>query len=143
MRPHLLLERISNNHLIPENADLASTIKKVKVGDQVKLTGTLTEYRINDADGVLMSTRGTSLVRSDTGNGACETILLSDITVLKRHMPWRTPLLAVLWVIILTWLPLEIYWGVPRFKKGEETLTGKPHVENPYDVKNFIEKKDP
>jgi hypothetical protein len=56
-------------------------------------------------------------------------------------MPWSTPLLYFLTAIILLFIPFEIYSGIPRYAKRSETLTGKPHVENPYDIKHFIKNK--
>lgn len=84
---------LSNNHLLTDNPDIARTIRKVRIGDQVRFRGYLAEYSHNH-DGRPFK-RGTSIVRTDTGNGACETIYVEEFEILQPGGgPWR----ALAWV---------------------------------------------
>jgi len=57
------------------------------VGDQIRFTGVLAEYSHNHG---FPFKRGTSTVRTDTGNGACETVYVNKIDILKSGGgPWR------------------------------------------------------
>ena len=78
---------LSNNHLLTDNEELRTKINNLRVGDQIYLRGYLTNYQ-NTITG---STRKTSTTRNDNGNGACETVLVEEITHLSSmHTPWRT-----------------------------------------------------
>lgn len=77
--------KLSNNHLITEDSGLRQSIKKIGIGDQIRIKGWLSSYRSNEK-----SIRGTSITRSDTGNGACETIYVNEVEVLNSHAStWR------------------------------------------------------
>ncbi|MFC1687369.1 hypothetical protein ACFL0L_02225 [Patescibacteria group bacterium] len=77
---------ISNNHLLPSNDDIYHAIKDARVGDQVHIKGYLSEYSVtNTEDGDELFERGTSTIREDTGNGACETIYVTEFNVLKKN----------------------------------------------------------
>lgn len=80
------VRHLANNHLLCADPALSRRILRVRPGDQVRLAGFLAEYG-QPANGF---TRGTSTVRDDTGNGACETIYVTDLQVLRRANPgWR------------------------------------------------------
>lgn len=66
---------ISNNHLLSDDPALARAMRKVRVGDQVHFRGYLSEYSRNHG---FAFKRGTSTVRTDSGNGACETVYVQD-----------------------------------------------------------------
>ena len=78
--------QLSNNHVLTDRAHLRALIESVEVGDQIHLTGLLAEYA-NDSG----FRRGSSTVRDDQGNGACETIYAESFAVI-RPMPsfWRS-----------------------------------------------------
>lgn len=77
---------LSNNHLLAAERALRRRILRARPGDQVLVRGFLAEYG-QPANGFA---RGTSIVRDDTGNGACETIYVTDFRVLRRANPfWR------------------------------------------------------
>jgi len=81
------LAAISNNHLLTADPAIARRIREVRVGDQVRFSGYLAEYSHNEG---LAFKRGTSTVRDDTGNGACETVYVEDFEILRRGGgPWR------------------------------------------------------
>lgn len=78
---------ISNNHLLTENPRLAKVLLQVRVGDQIRFRGRLAEYSHNAG---FAFKRGTSTVRTDSGNGACETVYVDDIEIIKAGgQPWR------------------------------------------------------
>jgi hypothetical protein len=100
---------ISNNHLLTANAGLAKQLREVRIGDQVQLRGYLAEYAHNHG---FPFRRGTSTVRTDTGNGACETIYVEEMAVLRPyHSTWRLAKqlgLMLLVVGVLGWLALPV-----------------------------------
>lgn len=79
-------DQISNNHLLTVDSQLRNQVKRLRIGDQIRIRGWLVNYA-NDAG----FSRGTSTTRDDTGNGACETIYLSDFEILRPLASgWRT-----------------------------------------------------
>jgi hypothetical protein len=77
---------LSNNHILCADEDLSRLILKVRPGDQVHFKG----YLVNYSQPANQFSRGTSTVRDDTGNGACETVFVTDFSILKRATPvWR------------------------------------------------------
>jgi hypothetical protein len=82
-------EKGSNNHLLPKDNVVYSRIKEAKIGDQIHLKGYLVSYSVSE-NGTLIGTRGTSTIRTDNGNGACETIYVEDFQILKKaNQFWR------------------------------------------------------
>jgi hypothetical protein len=89
--------QISNNHLISADDFVRERIADVEIGDQIRLHGWLSSYGTGGAK------RGTSITRTDTGDGACETIYLDDFEILEpTRNPWRTALWASLTVLLLS-----------------------------------------
>ncbi|UCE89709.1 MAG: hypothetical protein JSW10_02420 [Pseudomonadota bacterium] len=72
-------DQLSNNHLLTDDTDLQSALMSAAPGDVIRLKGVLAAYA-NPGNNFQ---RGTSTVRTDTGNGACETIFLQEFEVLK------------------------------------------------------------
>jgi hypothetical protein len=100
------LEQLSNNHLITEDPQLRSRINSVRIGDQVHIRGMLSHYRGENG-----STRGTSITRTDTGNGACETIYVTEFERLQPYTNrWRYGFYLSLVVLVLA---LVIYLRMP------------------------------
>jgi hypothetical protein len=91
------LDKVSNNHLLAADPYLRKLIKKVRIGDQIRIRGWLADYS-NDQG----FSRGTSITREDTGNRACETVYVNSFTVLESmDNGWRRLLgVAVAGVII-------------------------------------------
>ena len=93
---------LSNNHLLADRAEIRKRLKQARVGDQIHFRGYLAEYSHGGG-----FQRGTSTVRNDTGNGACETVFLEDFTILRkgpshwRHLAWFSGLLLL--VSVLVW----------------------------------------
>ena len=65
----------ANTHVIARNPLIARQLKRLRPGQVVTLTGELVDG-VRD-DGVWIKT---SLTRDDTGAGACEVLLVSDVT---------------------------------------------------------------
>lgn len=77
---------VSNNHLLSAGEDINKIIMSAEKGDQIYLKGYLAEYSHTGGS----FRRGSSATREDTGNGACETIYVSDFKILKKANPlWR------------------------------------------------------
>jgi len=70
--------QMSNNHLLARDEAVARAIMSARRGDQVRLSGFLSEYA---HDGGFH--RGTSTTREDTGDGACETIYVTEFEILQ------------------------------------------------------------
>lgn len=101
----------SNNHLLAASASIQEKLAGVKLGDQIHLKGYLATYSHNHG---FPFRRGTSTVRTDTGNGACETIYVEEVSIIRPWMsPWRLLMyvaMALLALSILAWmvLPFEV-----------------------------------
>jgi hypothetical protein len=101
------VNKISNNHLLTDNPQLAKKLKNIRIGDQIYLAGHLANYKHFSGNGFA---RGTSTVRTDTGNGACETIFVSEVNVLRSAPSlWR----SLIWLAALGML-LAIVLGFFR-----------------------------
>lgn len=87
---------ISNNHLLTAESSARKLLQNVRIGDQIQIQGFLSEYRHHHGAGYF---RGTSTVRTDTGNGACETIFVTQARILRKA--------AGQWPMLM-WLGLSI-----------------------------------
>jgi hypothetical protein len=96
---------LSNNHLLTDKPDVARAIRKVRLGDQIHFRGYLAEYSHNHNGRPFH--RGTSIVRDDTGNRACETVFVEDFQVLRPGGSlWR----IVIWFALLLLATSVIAW---------------------------------
>ena len=66
----------ANMHMIPATSTVAKTLKSIRAGQVVKLSGYLVE--VNAADGWHWRS---SLSRTDTGSGACELVYVKSLQV--------------------------------------------------------------
>lgn len=95
---------ISNNHLLTDQSAIAKQLRAVRVGDQIRFRGHLAEYSHQRGAGFK---RGTSTVRTDSGNGACETVFLDSVEIIMAGgKPWR----ALVWPASLALLAGVIAW---------------------------------
>lgn len=98
---------ISNNHLLTASATIQAQLSRLRIGDQIRLKGYLASY---GHDHGFPFRRGTSTVRTDTGNGACETIYVESVEVIKTWMsPWRMLMYAAAAAFmlgVLAWMAL-------------------------------------
>ncbi|MGZ5280492.1 MAG: hypothetical protein ACXWC9_11140 [Pseudobdellovibrionaceae bacterium] len=78
-------DQLSNNHILPQNAEVLDVIRSAQVGDQIEISGQLVDYSTDDGP-----PRKTSLIRTDTENGACEIIYATGARFLARPpLIWR------------------------------------------------------
>jgi len=95
---NIIYEKLSNNHLLSDDDELSRLILKVRPGDQVYIKGYLAQYA-HDLGGPFF--RGTSVTRTDVGNGACETIFVKQFKILKGGNPgWRSLFWKSLFVML-------------------------------------------
>jgi hypothetical protein len=69
-----IIAHSANTHVIPRNVLIARQLSRLRPGQVVSLTGELVDGRRDDGMWIR-----TSLVRNDTGAGACEVLLVSDV----------------------------------------------------------------
>jgi hypothetical protein len=101
------MDQLSNNHLISADPFIRDRVADVRIGDQVRIKGWLARYGAVGNAGL----RGTSTTREDTGDGACETILVEEFEVLvPGASPWRAAMWASLVVLLAT---LAVHFALP------------------------------
>lgn len=89
------MNRLSNNHLISDDPAIREAVAGIAVGDQVRIRGYLASY---SGPG---GTRGTSTTRTDSGDGACETLYVAEFAVLEpANNHWLKGMYASLVVFI-------------------------------------------
>ena len=103
---------ISNNHLLIDDSSLKDALMSARIGDQIQLSGYLAAYR-NPSNNFQ---RGTSTTRDDSGNGACETIYVTDFQLIKSAnagirllyslAKWSIVVCAIIWMVNLFKSPL-------------------------------------
>jgi hypothetical protein len=71
----VIITHSANTHVIPLNAAVGTLLSRIRPGQVVTLSGSLVDGRRNDG----MSIK-TSMTRSDTGAGACEVLLVSEVS---------------------------------------------------------------
>lgn len=71
-----IIEHSANTHVIPENRLIARQLARLRRGQVVTLTGLLVDASRDDGTWIR-----TSLVRNDSGAGACEVLLVQDVSV--------------------------------------------------------------
>ena len=99
------MRALSNNHLLADRPSIVAKLRDVRIGDQVRIRGWLSEYAHNHG---FAFARGTSLTRDDTGNGACETVYVQEVEVLRAGgKPWRWlvwPAIGLIVIGLVLWL---------------------------------------
>jgi hypothetical protein len=69
-----IIAHSANTHVIPQNAAIAHQLERLRPGEVVTLSGDLVDGTRNDGRWIK-----TSLVRNDTGPGACEVMLVTEV----------------------------------------------------------------
>ena len=88
---------VSNNHLISDDDYIRNRVKRIRVGDQIRLSGYLASYSSEGG-----SKRGTSTTRLDTGDGACETLFVERFDIVRRAKNyWRVSMYVSLVLLIM------------------------------------------
>ena len=89
------MNQLSNNHLLSDDPDVRRAVKELRIGDQIRVRGYLVSYTSPTG------TRGTSTTRTDTGDGACETIFIEDFEIVAAAFsPWRTAMYVSLALLL-------------------------------------------
>lgn len=78
--PAYVASHTANTHLIPASGRVASALAHVRRGDVVRLEGDLVD--VDGPDGFVWRT---SLTRTDSGPGACETLYVRAVTIGTRR----------------------------------------------------------
>ncbi len=100
------MNQLSNNHLISANTLIRDRVADVRIGDQVRIKGKLARY-----GAVGGGMRGTSTTRDDTGDGACETILVEEFEIVEpASSGWRMAMWAALAVLAAA---LAVHFALP------------------------------
>ncbi len=100
------MNQLSNNHLISANPLIRDRVADIRIGDQIRIKGSLARY--GAAGGSL---RGTSTTREDSGDGACETILVDEFEiVVPGFSGWRVVLWGALALLVAT---LAVHFALP------------------------------
>jgi len=109
-------EALSNNHLLSVDESINKKIMKAQEGDQIYLKGYLVRYAHDDFQ------RGSSITRNDAGNGACETIYLTDFKIIKEaNAFWRVAFFITRYLIIVSIIILLVLlFRGGGFKRGPE-----------------------
>lgn len=74
----------SNNHLIPSDDNIEKLIKTIKKDDYIKIDGYLVNVRYDGKNGEWYRWNS-STTRTDTGDGACEVIYVTNVTWLEKE----------------------------------------------------------
>jgi hypothetical protein len=69
-----IISHSANTHVIPQNLSIARQLERLRPGEVVTLSGELVDGTRNDGRWIK-----TSLVRNDTGPGACEVMLVTEV----------------------------------------------------------------
>lgn len=115
-------QEVSNNHLITTSASLRKAINGLHKGDQIHFRGRLVSYRDLKAPEFW---RTSSLTRSDSGNGACEVVLVEQLDVLKPGNPgWRKTYQLAAWAFLALLALRGLLFLRYLFQPADERLTG-------------------
>jgi hypothetical protein len=74
----VIISHSANTHVIPDNSLIARELSRLRRGQVVTLTGILVDGKRDDGAWIK-----TSLVRTDTGAGACEVLLVQDVNLVR------------------------------------------------------------
>jgi hypothetical protein len=74
--PETVITHSANTHVIPADEQIGKVLARLRVGDVVRLTGTLVDGTRDDGAWI-----HTSLSRSDSGAGACEVLLVETVEI--------------------------------------------------------------
>lgn len=104
-------DEMSNNHLLAGTEQIASDIRETRIGDQIEISGFLVDYASEKNPD---QRRVSSLVRDDTGDGACEVLFVTEYRIVKTaNKDWRSLFsksqfftIAMFGVLILSWTAL-------------------------------------
>ena len=106
-------DQLSNNHLLSHAAPIQKAIKSAEIGDQIHLRGQLASY--SHAGGFR---RGSSTTRTDTGNGACETVHVEEFEITRKSNPgWRRLYRLAFWASLGAALGLVVVFLMAPYRQ--------------------------
>ena len=109
--------RLSNNHLLIDDDEIKQALMQTEPGDHIRLKGMLVEYS-NPGNGFQ---RGTSFTRTDTGNGACETIYVNEFEVIRKaNRGTRRLYTGTFWVAVLSLAGVLLLFFVAPYRGNRE-----------------------
>ena len=107
------MAQLSNNHVLIDDEAIRNELMKSEPGDHIRLKGMLVEYS-NPRSGFY---RSTSTIRDDTGNGACETIYVTDFAIIKKaNQQLRLIYSIAKWSTIISLIGFVIFFLVAPYK---------------------------
>lgn len=109
---------LSNNHLVSDKKTVNKKIMKAEKGDQIHLKGYLVTYSHGGG------TRGTSLTREDTGNGACETIYVTDFKILRKGNRFWRYLFSISTLLVAGSIILMIFFFIRVARQTTDSSIG-------------------
>ncbi len=90
------MQQLSNNHLISDDEFIRDQVKAIRIGDQIRVKGYLASYGSEKG-----GKRGTSTTRTDTGDGACETVFVEQFDIIEAATSyWRISMWVSLAVLV-------------------------------------------
>ncbi|MCB0332485.1 MAG: hypothetical protein KDD55_03230 [Bdellovibrionales bacterium] len=93
-----VMEQLSNTHLLSKDESVRQKVLSMRVGDQVQLKGKLINYWPRGASEL---SRNSSLIRTDTGDGACEVMWVEEARILQRAQSnWDSLRSLGIWLLI-------------------------------------------
>jgi hypothetical protein len=114
-RDRFRMNQLSNNHLLADDPYINRLIMEAEVGDQVRFQGRLAGYK-NLETGAY---RGTSTTRTDTGNGACETVYVEDFEIVRKANPgWRNLYGAAKYLALISLVGFVVMLFLAPVRKG-------------------------
>ena len=100
------MNQLSNNHLISADEFIRDRVGEIRVGDQIRIKGSLVRYGATGG-----GLRGTSTTRDDSGDGACETILVDELEIVQPGSSrWRAAMYAALVLLVAS---LAVHFALP------------------------------
>lgn len=91
------MNQLSNNHLLSDDEDVRDRVRRIRVGDQIRVKGYLSNYTSPAGK------RGTSTTRTDTGDGACETLYIEEFEIVRAaRNDWRLVMYASLVTLVIS-----------------------------------------
>ena len=70
----------ANTHIVPANSSIKRKVKRIRRGDHVKLKGYLVDIDAENSSGQTFWWR-TSTSRTDSGDGSCEILYVTDVRI--------------------------------------------------------------
>ncbi|HXK58093.1 MAG TPA: hypothetical protein PLZ16_15755 [Gammaproteobacteria bacterium] len=102
---HFSMHQLSNNHLLVSDPHIREIADRIEIGDQIRLEGLLASYSHSNGK----FTRGTSTSRTDTGNGACETVYVNELEIVGKANPgWRRINLLARWLVAVSFVCVTV-----------------------------------